>query len=42
MRDTQVWRGIHKLHEEMGELAQVLGKLGPYPGGIPADQEPQR
>lgn len=27
------WKGIHKLHEEMGELHQVLGKLGAYPTG---------
>ncbi len=27
------WRGIFKVIEESGELLQVLGKLGPFPGG---------
>ena len=27
------WFGIHKLVEEMGELLQVIGKLGEYPEG---------
>jgi NTP pyrophosphatase (non-canonical NTP hydrolase) len=27
------WKGIFKLTEECGELGQVLGKLGPFPGG---------
>lgn len=27
------WLGIFKLMEEMGELIQVLGKLGPFPSG---------
>jgi NTP pyrophosphatase (non-canonical NTP hydrolase) len=27
----ELWRGIHKLQEEMGELAQVLGKLAVAP-----------
>lgn len=27
------WRGIFKVIEEMGELQQVLGKLGPFPDG---------
>ena len=31
--DGQVWRGLFKTQEEMGELGQVLGKLGPYPYG---------
>ena len=30
---TQLWRGIHKVTEECGELLQVLGKLGPFPSG---------
>lgn len=25
------WRGIFKLIEEMGEVQQVLGKIGPFP-----------
>lgn len=29
----EVWKGLHKLHEEMGELHQVLGKLAAYPTG---------
>lgn len=35
----ELWRGIHKLQEEMGELAQVLGKLGPFPEGEHPDGE---
>lgn len=27
------WAGIYKLIEEMGELSQVIGKLGPFPDG---------
>ena len=27
------WQGIYKLNEEMGELQQILGKLGPFPHG---------
>ena len=34
---TQVWRGIHKVTEECGELLQILGKLGPYPDGVHPD-----
>jgi hypothetical protein len=25
------WRGIHKLQEEMGEVLQLLGKVGAFP-----------
>ena len=35
----ELWRGIHKLQEEMGELAQVLGKIGPFPTGEHPDGE---
>lgn len=28
-----LWRGIWKLMEEMGELSQLLGKIGPFPLG---------
>lgn len=35
----ELWRGIFKLQEEMGELAQVLGKLGPFPEGEHPDGE---
>ncbi len=34
------WRGIFKLLEEMGELTQVLGKLGPFPEGRHPDGGP--
>ena len=27
------WRGVHKLNEEMGEVLQITGKLGPFPNG---------
>ncbi|MGE0366915.1 MAG: hypothetical protein AB7Q00_14405 [Phycisphaerales bacterium] len=30
---TEKWQGIFKLIEEMGELQQVLGKLGAFPNG---------
>jgi NTP pyrophosphatase (non-canonical NTP hydrolase) len=33
----QAWFGIFKLLEEMGELQQVLGKLGPFPDGLHPD-----
>jgi NTP pyrophosphatase (non-canonical NTP hydrolase) len=29
----RVFRGFFKLQEEMGELNQVMGKLGPFPDG---------
>lgn len=34
------WRGIFKLQEELGELGQVLGKLGPFPSGDHPDGGP--
>lgn len=34
------WRGIHKLQEEIGELGQVLGKIGAYPVGRHPDGGP--
>ena len=34
------WRGLHKLTEEMGELAQVIGKLGAFPVGDHPDGGP--
>lgn len=37
---TVMWRGIHKLTEECGEVLQVLGKLGPYPDGQHPDGGP--
>ena len=36
----EVWKGIFKLLEEMGELIQVLGKLGPFPSGRHPDKGP--
>lgn len=36
---SEQWRGIFKLLEEMGELQQVLGKLGPFPDGEHPDGE---
>lgn len=36
----QAWRGLFKLIEEMGELSQVLGKLGPFPYGNHPDGGP--
>jgi len=33
------WRGIHKLQEEMGELQQLLGKLGAFPGEHPSGED---
>ena len=35
------WRGIHKLTEEIGELGQVIGKLGEFPSGNHPDGGPQ-
>lgn len=32
-----LWRGIHKLNEECGELTQALGKLGQYPTTVHPD-----
>lgn len=29
----EVWKGIYKLQEEIGEVGQVLGKLGAFPYG---------
>lgn len=31
------WKGIFKVQEEMGELAQVLGKLAVFPTGLHPD-----
>lgn len=31
------WKGIHKLTEEMGEVAQVVGKINAFPDGIHPD-----
>lgn len=28
-----MWRGIHKLTEEAGEVIQIAGKLGAFPEG---------
>lgn len=28
---TELWKGVHKLTEEAGEVLQVLGKLNAYP-----------
>lgn len=30
---TEVWKGVYKLQEEMGELQQALGKLCVYTSG---------
>lgn len=35
-----LWRGIHKLTEEMGELGQVIGKAGAFPVGDHPDGGP--
>lgn len=37
---TARWIGIYKLTEEMGELNQVLGKIGPFPDGEHPDGGP--
>lgn len=29
----ETWKGIYKLQEEMGEVGQILGKLGAFPSG---------
>lgn len=34
---TEKWIGIYKLIEEMGEVQQLLGKLGPFPTGSHPD-----
>lgn len=34
------WKGIHKLTEEMGELAQVIGKTNVFPDGVHPDGGP--
>lgn len=33
MKTPERWTGFYKVLEECGELATVLGKLGPYPDG---------
>lgn len=38
--DGMSWRGLYKLQEEMGELGQVLGKMGPFPHGGHPDGGP--
>lgn len=37
----EFWRGIGKLVEEMGEVAQLLGKLIPFPDGNHPDGKGQ-
>lgn len=40
---SEVWPGLAKLSEEMGELQQVIGKLMAYPSGEhPDDAGPLR
>ena len=34
------WKGIHKLIEEMGEVAQVIGKINAFPDGEHPDGGP--
>ena len=36
---TEVYKGIGKLIEEMGEVNQILGKLIPFPQGIHPDNK---
>lgn len=38
----EVWKGLFKVQEEMGELAQLLGKLGPFPRGKHPDGKSNR
>lgn len=33
----QVYRGYFKVVEELGEVLQIMGKLGPYPQGLHPD-----
>lgn len=36
---TEIFRGVYKLAEELGETLQIIGKLGAYPHGIHPDNE---
>lgn len=38
--EEDLWRGIHKLTEEMGELLQVIGKANVFPDGNHPDGGP--
>jgi hypothetical protein len=36
---VELWRGIYKLQEEMGDLQQLLGKLGAFPSEHPSGED---